>query len=130
MSLNDPLANVLSHILIEDRKGKGKILLSNNSKLIRIVLTLLKDNKYVGEIKETVDEKGGMLEVNLLGAINKIGVIKPRTQIKVADYKKYEKRYLPAFGFGVLIVSTNKGIMTQEEAIKQNLGGKLLAYVY
>jgi small subunit ribosomal protein S8 len=130
MSLNDSLANVLSHILIEDKKGKVKIVLSDNSKLIKSVLNLLKDNKYVGELKETKDDKGGMLEINLIGAVNKIGVIKPRTQVKATNYKKYEKRFLPASGFGLLIVSTNKGIMTQEDAIKQNLGGKLLAYVY
>ena len=130
MSLNDPLANVLSHILIEDKKGKDKIILSNNSKLIKSVLTLLKDNKYIGDFKEISDDKGGILEVNLLGAINNLGVIKPRAQVKASDYKKYEKRFLPAFGFGLLIVSTNKGIITQEEASKQNLGGKILAYVY
>ncbi len=130
MTLNDPLANVLSHILIEDRKGKGSITLSNNSKLIRALLNLLKDNKYLGDIKEIKDDRGGVLQVNLLGAINKVGVIKPRTQTKTKDFKKYEKRFLPAYGFGFLIVSTNKGIMTQEDAVKENLGGKILAYVY
>lgn len=130
MSLNDPLANVLSHILIEDKKGKSLITLRNNSKTIRSVLNLLRDNNYLGEIKHTKDDRGGILAVNLLGAINKTGVIKPRHSVKVEDYKKFEKRYLPAFGFGFLVVSTNKGIMTQEEASKNNLGGRLIAYVY
>jgi len=130
MSLNDPLANVLSHILIEDRKGKRQIVVRNNSRLIKAVLNLLKDNNYLGEIKEIEDGKGGVLEINLLGAINKTGVIKPRYRVAASEYKKFEKRYLPAFGFGLLIVSTNKGMMTQESAVKNNLGGKLIAYVY
>jgi small subunit ribosomal protein S8 len=130
MSLNDPLANVLSHILIEDKKGKRQITVRNNSKVIRAVLNLFKDNNYLGELKEIEDGKGGVIDVNLLGAINKTGVIKPRYRVQVGDYKKFEKRYLPAFGFGLLIVSTNKGMMSQEDAIKKNLGGKLIAYVY
>lgn len=130
MSLNDPLANVLSHIMIEDKKGKKVITLKNNSKLIREVLNILKDNKYVGDFKAIEDGKSGIIELNLLGAVNKIGVIKPRYSVKLEDYVKFEKRYLLAFGFGFLIVSTNQGIMTQEQAIEKKLGGRLIAYVY
>ncbi len=130
MSLNDPLANVLSHVMIEDKKGKKKIVLKNNSKIIREVLTLLNKNNYLGTFKVIEDGKAGLIEVNLLGAINKTNVIKPRHSVKLTNYEKFEKRYLPAFGFGFLIVSTNQGIMTQEEAVKKKLGGKLLAYVY
>ena len=45
MSLNDPLANVLSHILTQDKKGKKSIITNHNSKVIKAVLTLLKKNK-------------------------------------------------------------------------------------
>ncbi|MFH2019810.1 MAG: 30S ribosomal protein S8 [archaeon] len=130
MSLNDPLANVLSHILLEEKKGKKQITLRNNSKIIRAVLSLLKDNGYLGSFNILPSNKGGSIELNLIGAINKIGVIKPRYSVQFADYRKFEKRYLLAFGFGFLIVSTNKGLMTQEQAAKEKLGGKLLAYVY
>ncbi len=130
MSLNDPLANALSHIMIEDKKGKKSIALKNNSKIIRAVLAILKDKQYVGDFKVVDDGKAGQLEVNLIGATNKIGVIKPRYSVKLEEYEKFEKRYLLASGFGFLIVSTNKGIMTQEDAKKNKLGGRLLAYVY
>jgi small subunit ribosomal protein S8 len=130
MSLNDPLANVLSHIMLEDKKGKKQVTVRNNSNVIKSVFKILMENRYLGEFKEVEDGRGGFLEVNLLGAINKVGVVKPRHSVKAGDYKKFEKRYLPAFGFGLLIVSTNKGLMTQEEAIKNNVGGKLIAFVY
>lgn len=130
MSLNDPLANVLSHVLIEDRKGRRKIILGNNSKIIRDVLNLLKTNNYVGEYKVLEDGKAGVIELNLLGSINKTGVIKPRHSVKIDAFRKFEKRYLPAYGFGLLIVSTNEGLMTHETAVSKKLGGKLIAYVY
>jgi small subunit ribosomal protein S8 len=130
MTLNDPLANVLSHIVTEDKKGSNSVTVKPNSKLIVGVLKLLKENKYLGDAKEVETGTGGVIEVNLIGAINDAGVIKPRHSVNVEEYLKFEERYLPAYGFGFLIVSTNKGLMTQEEAIKNKLGGKLIAYVY
>jgi small subunit ribosomal protein S8 len=50
--------------------------------------------------------------------------------LKTDEFEKWEKRFLPARGFGILLISTTKGIMTHEDAKKQHLGGKLLAYVY
>ena len=70
------------------------------------------------------------MKINLIGSINKCGVVKPRFSVKKNDFEKYEKRYLPAQNFGILIVSTSQGIMTNYEAKEKNLGGKLLAYVY
>ncbi|MFH0874341.1 MAG: 30S ribosomal protein S8 [archaeon] len=130
MSLNDPLANVLSHILIEDKKGRKIVTLKPSSKIIKDVLNIFNQNNYVGTYTENADTKGSTLTLNLLGNINKCGVIKPRFNVKSDEFEKFEKRYLPAYGFGFLIVSTNKGIMTQEEARKKNPGGKLIAYVY
>ena len=130
MTLNDPLANVLSHILIEEKKGRTSVEVKPNTRVIRKVLGIFHDNKYLGELKNNDSSKGGSITINLLGAINKTGVIKPRFSVKASEYRKFEKRFLPAHGFGFLIVSTNKGIMTHEDAQEKNLGGKLLAYVY
>jgi len=130
MTLNDTLANVMSHVLNEDKQGKKEITVGCNSKVIKTVLQILQDNTYIGAFKENVDNRGGTITINLLGNINKCGVIKPRFNVKATEYEKFEKRYLPAFGFGLLIVSTSQGMMTQVEAVKKNLGGKLVAYVY
>jgi len=50
--------------------------------------------------------------------------------VQKGNYEKFEKRYLPAKDFGMIIVSTNQGIMTHIEAKEKGLGGRLLAYVY
>jgi small subunit ribosomal protein S8 len=50
--------------------------------------------------------------------------------VKRDQYEKWEKRFLPAVGFGILIVSTQKGVMTHATAIEQGMGGRLIAYVY
>lgn len=130
MSLNDPLANALSQILCEEKLGKKEVFVKHGSVLVKQVFKIMKENKYIGDYKEAKDKKGNIIHVSLSGSINKCGVVKPRFNVTSGDYKRFEKRYLPAFGFGIIIVSTAKGIMTQEEAAKGNLGGKLLAYVY
>jgi small subunit ribosomal protein S8 len=130
MSLNDPLANVLSFIKNYENLGKIELITANNSKVIRTILGILQNEGYLGSFEEIEDAKGKVIKINLLGKINKIGVIKPRFAIKRADFEKFEKRFLPARGFGLLILSTSQGIMTNVEAKAKNIGGKLLCYCY
>ncbi len=130
MSLNDPLANVLSFIKNYEKLGRTELLTTNNSKVIRKVLQIMQHEGYIEGFEEIDDGKGKILKLNLLGKINKVGVIKPRFAIKKLDFDKFEKRFLPARGFGILIITTSKGIMTNVEAKKKNLGGKLLCYCY
>jgi small subunit ribosomal protein S8 len=130
MTLSDPLANVLSLILNYEKVGKKEILLKHNSKIIKEVLKVMNANNYVGTFIEVKDIKMNKLKLNLLGNVNKCGAIKPRYNVKVDGYEKFEKRYLPARDFGMLLVSTSQGMMTHYEAKEKNLGGKLIAYVY
>lgn len=128
--LNDPLANALSGILNYDKAGKKEYLVHPASKLLMRVLTILNEQGYLGSTEVVTDARGGVLKVNLLGNINKCGVIKPRFAVTMDEYEKFEKRFLPAKGVGVLIVSTIKGLMTHEDAKAQTLGGRLIAYCY
>lgn len=128
--LNDPLANALSGMLNYDKIGKKQYMVHPASKVIKRVLIILNEEGYLGSAEEVTDSRGGVIKVNLLGTINKCGVIKPRFSITMDEYEKFEKRFLPAKGVGVLIISTIKGIMTHEQAKAQNLGGKLIAFCY
>jgi len=130
MSLNDPLANVLSFIKNYENLGRTVLWTANNSKVIRKILSIFHEEGFLGDIKEIEDQKGKVLEVNLLGKINNVGVIKPRFSIKKSDFEKFEKRFLPARGFGILILSTSQGIMTNTQAKEKGIGGKLLCYCY
>jgi small subunit ribosomal protein S8 len=130
MSMNDPLSNAMSKILNNERIARKECEIKPVSTVIKKVLDIMKDNHYIGEYKEVKDSKGNYLALNLLSNINKCGVIKPRFPVALQGYEKYEKRYLPAKDFGILIVSTPQGMMTHVEAKTKKLGGKLIAYVY
>ncbi len=127
---NDPLAACLAKLFNAERVGKRDVIVKPASKMVKTILTIMNDHKYVGVFEETADDKGGWLKINLLGNINKCGVIKPRFATKNTDYKKWEKRYLPANDFGILVISTPQGIMTHNQAKEKKLGGRLVAYCY
>ena len=128
--LNDPLANALAAIKNAERVGKRECTIKPASKLIGRVLKLMQDYGYI-EVFEWIDDgKAGVFKVILKGNINDCNVIKPRYSIKKNEFEKWESRYLPAENFGILIISTNKGIISQYEAKKEGIGGRLLGYVY
>ncbi|MBI4141063.1 30S ribosomal protein S8 [Candidatus Woesearchaeota archaeon] len=128
--LNDPIANALSNIINHEKIGRKQVIIHPLSRTLRKILTIMQENKYVGNCEEISDTRGGITKLNLIGAINKCGVIKPRFSTTIQEYEKFEKRYLPAKGVGILIISTPKGIMTHQEAKQKHLGGKLLTYCY
>lgn len=130
MALNDTLAIAMSNILNAEKVGKDSCLIHPSSKVIKIVLGMMQDHGYIGSYEVQSEGRGGVLKVNLIGGLNNCGVVKPRFSVTKAEYDKFEKRFLPAKDFGLIIISTSKGIMTLKEAREKGLGGKLLAFVY
>ena len=128
--LNDTLANVMSLILNNELIGESECLIKPVSRVIKEILNVMKENGYVGDFKEVEDSRGNYLKLNLVGGVNKCGVIKPRYSVKANDFENFEKRYLPAKDIGILFISTPRGIMTHYDAKSKKTGGKLLAYCY
>ena len=128
--MGDLISDALSNLMNCERVGKKEVFLKPVSNLLKKIITLLKDHGYVGDWEFIENGRGGIIRVKLLGKINKVGSIRPRFSVKKDGFEKFEKRYLPAAGFGLLLVSTSAGVMTHVEAKKRGLGGKLLAYVY
>ena len=128
--LNDPLANMMSLILNNEEIGRPECLIKPVSKTIKELLMVMKKNGYIGDFKEIEDGRGNYIKLNLIGNINRCGVIKPRYSVKNIDFEKFEKRYLPAKDLGILFISTPRGIMTHYDAKSKKTGGRLLAYCY
>ena len=128
--LNDTLSNLMSKILNSGKAGKTSCIVSPVSKQMIKILEIMKDNTFIGDYKIVRDARAGYVEINLINAINNCKVIKPRFAFKKSTLEKYEKRFLPAKEFGIIIVSTSKGMMTNKESREKGLGGRLIAYVY
>ncbi|MDP3916955.1 MAG: 30S ribosomal protein S8 [Nanoarchaeota archaeon] len=128
--LNDVLANTLNNLYMASKEGKSESIARPVSKLMMTVLQIMHDNGYIGSFEAVDDGKGKFVKINIAGSLNKCGVVKPRFPVKLDEFEKFEKRYLPAKNFGIIIVSTSNGIMTHIEAKEKKLGGRLIAYIY
>ena len=126
----DPLSDAFVRIYNAEQAGHYEVSINPASKLLESMLTIMQSSGYVGEFERIADGRGDAFRVELVGAINRCGVIKPRHSVKRADFDKWETRYLPARDFGLLIVSTNQGVMNHHDAKKERVGGRLLAYIF
>lgn len=128
--MHDTLAGAFSNILNAEKVGKKFCTTKPVSKILQEILNFMNKKGYIGSFEVIKDNRGDLVKINLLGKINNCGVIKPRFSVKKGEFEKFEKRYLPAKDFGMILVSTPKGLMTHIEAKEKGTGGKLLAYVY
>ena len=101
------------------------VTLRNHSKFLQNILAIGKLKGYILEYSTT--PKGLLVEFKNL---HKCKAVKPRYIVKVNDIDKYVRRYLPARGMGILIISTNDGLVTHQTAIDNNIGGSIVAYMY
>lgn len=124
---HDILADMFTAIRNAESTGSHECMVPNSS-LIMSTLKVMKNRQYIGG----VEVAGGArdIKIKLLGRINRCSVVKPHFSVKKDEFIKFEKRYLPAQNIGILILTTPKGVMDQQEASKKGTGGRLLGYVY
>jgi small subunit ribosomal protein S8 len=127
---NDPLSDALNTIKTHELAGKRDCEIKPASKLIREILALFQSHNYIGDFEFVDNGKSGSFRVKLLGRINDCKTIKPRFAVKNPEWNRWEQRYIPSKDFGYLIVSTSMGVMTNADAKKKRIGGRLLAYIY
>lgn len=130
MVLISVLSNALKTILNAERAGKRQVLIRPSSKVIIRFLKLMQKRNYIGDFEVVDDRRGGKVVIELLGRINKCGVISPRFDIGVTEYEKTVANLLPSRQFGYIVMTTNIGIIDQEKARRKHVGGKILGFFY
>jgi small subunit ribosomal protein S8 len=123
----DIVADALNMIKNAKRARKDSIKISRISNLL---IEILKIMKQKGAIKKyRIDSKNKSIEITI-GDLSECKAIKPRFSVNRTQIERYRRRYLPARNMGTLIISTNNGLMTYEEALEEKTGGCLIAYFY
>ena len=120
----DIIADALNEIMNAKKARKTEVIVDKNSKLLRKVLDIAKERGYLDYSLE-----GNNIKVNLKN-LNEIKAVKPRYTVSVKKINNYVRRYLPARNFGLLIISTNEGMMSHEDAEGKNIGGCIIAYMF
>jgi small subunit ribosomal protein S8 len=122
----DIVADALNQIMNCKRAGKTEAEITRYSNFLLRVLDIAKQEGYVDY---SLDKEKRKLKVVII-KLNECKAIKPRFNVTVDEIERYMRRFLPARDFGILIISTSSGLLTQREAYEKNIGGSLVAYFY
>jgi small subunit ribosomal protein S8 len=131
MNLNDPIGDLITRIRNAQMRGRSK--LSTPASTLRArVLQVLKDEGYIRDFRDIENEGHKEIEIELkyfegAPAIHEIQrVSKPGRRV----YSSVKDLRLVRNGLGISIVSTPKGVMSDNAARDANVGGEILCEVY
>ena len=131
--MTDSIADYLTR-LRNAIKANHKVVEIPASNLKKEITKILFDKGYILNYKFEDTKVQGTIKVALkYHPVTKQSAIKDMQRISSPGLRKYsgtEKMPRILNGLGVAILSTSKGVMTDKEAKKKNVGGELLCYVY
>lgn len=110
--------------------GKRQVLVRPASKVTIKFLEVMMSNGYIGEFEIIDDHRSGKIVIDLLGRVNKCGVISPRFDVGLDEMERWIVNLMPSRQFGHIVLTTSLGIMDHEEARKRGTGGKVLGFFY
>jgi len=132
MHITDAIADMLTRIRnASSAKHDSVDIPASNMK--KSIAQILLDEGYIKSFEVIEDDKQGIIRVALKYAEGKKSVITGLKRISKPGLRVYSsKGDMPKVlgGLGIAIVSTSKGVMTDKEARKANVGGEVLAYIW
>ena len=131
MSMTDPVADMLTRIRNACTAGHKRVDVPS-SRFKAELARLLRENQYIADFKELDDEGRPVLRL-YLKYHNDLPVIRELNRVSTPGLRRYVKcREIPRVknGLGMAIVSTPKGLMTDRDSRRANLGGDLVATVW
>lgn len=132
MSLNDPIADMLTRIRNASMARKNSVQMAN-SKIKQEIARILRDEGYIRSYITQAHDSHALLLIELAYAVDKSPVIRGLKRISKPGRRVYAPRMqLPRImnNYGTLIVSTSNGVITGKQARRNNVGGELLCSVW
>ena len=132
MSVSDPISNMLTSVRNAVHANKETVDIPA-SKLLEKVLGILKSDGYIADVRMLKDSKQGTLKVYLKYNTGKKSAIMGIKRISKPGLRVYATGHkVPKVlnGLGTAVISTSKGVITDREARKLNVGGEVLCYVW
>jgi len=131
--MTDPIADFITRVRNAVR-ANHRIVQIPASNMKREMTKILKEKGYILDYKFEQDEKQGIIKIALkYHPVTKAPAIRNLTRISKPGLRKYagvDSMPRVLNGLGIAILSTSKGLMTDKEARKENVGGEVLCYVY
>ena len=132
MKVTDPIADMLTRIRNAGKAKHASVDIPNSNLKTRIA-DILKANGYVKNYKVIEDDLQGVLRVYLKYDKHNTHAIYGIERVSKSGRRVYTKNkdMAPVLnGLGISILSTSRGVMTDKQAIKENVGGEVLCNVW
>lgn len=130
--MTDPMADMLTRIRNANMVKAEKVDMPA-SKLKLEVTKILKEKGFIKGYKILKDRKQGVLRISLKYTANGEKLISGLKKISKPGRRVYvDKEKIPVVigGFGIAILSTSKGVLTDESCRHQGIGGEVLCYIW
>ena len=132
MSMNDPIADMLTRVRNVNSAGKQTVAMPSSKKLVEIARIMAQEGYIAGY--EVIDgEPRATLEITLKYVDKKTKTIRGIKRISKPGLRIYAgKDELPRVmgGLGTAIISTSNGVMTDRDARKLGVGGEVVAFIW
>ena len=132
MQITDTIADLLTRIR-NAASAKHDTVEIPASNMKKAICQILVDEGYIKSFSVTEDGKQGIIKVVLKYGEGKTPVIKGLRRVSKPGLRIYSNvEELPKVmkGPGIAIISTSKGVMTDRQARKENVGGEVLAFIW
>ena len=130
--MSDPIADMLTRIR-NANQNRAKVVSMPSSKMKETIASILKEEGYIVDYSIEKNDVQNILTLTLKYGKNKERVITGLRRISKPGLRVYleAKEIKPVLnGLGIAIVSTSKGVMTDKEARKNNVGGEVIARIW
>lgn len=129
--ITDPIGDFLIRIKNSNQR-KHKLVTIPHSKSKEAIVKILLDEGYIEKyiVNKIKFKKEIVITLKYKGNQKVISGVKRISKPGLRVYIPFEKIPYVLSGFGIAIISTSKGIITDKEARKNNIGGEVLAYVW
>lgn len=132
MQITDTIADMLTRIRNANSQKHDTVdVPASNMK--KAIAQILLDEGYIKSFQFVEDNKQGVIKISLKYGANKSHVITGLRRVSKPGLRIYtNSEEMPKVmrGLGIAIVSTSKGLMTDRQARKENVGGEILAFVW
>ncbi len=117
----NPLTDTCCALKNAERARKKEVTISPASKVVQQILRIFQRHAYIGEFERYDDGRQGKFKIALVGRINECAGLM-RLNYNGNQFELLERRLLPAPGLGLIVLTTNEGIMTMKEADEKHIG--------
>jgi small subunit ribosomal protein S8 len=131
MAVTDPIADLLTRVRNAVKANKRKVDIPN-SNMKKGIAQILKDQRFINDFEVLEDNKQGVLRI-ALKYTNGVSAISGLERVSKPGLRIYsDAETLPRVlnGFGICVVSTSKGLITDKQARRDSIGGEVICKIW